>query len=149
MLSQHSNHHEDRWFEFKKLNLQGSGSRIIKKSGFNDYDRSIDHTCDRDSVIVGIISHHHNHAEDRKFDISCGAYQYYKWEDSSLCEWTKQNSLDGTLDAKCSNFGLNFAIAGMKSQHSNHHEDRWFQFFCCPLKRFYPKRPARKLVTSS
>ena len=71
---------------------------------------------------------------------------FYKWEDSSLCEYTDINILDRTLDAKWSDFGLNYVSTGTKIQYSNGKEDRWFKFYCCPLKRIYPKRTAKTLT---
>ena len=105
-----------------------------------------DRRCGYNFIVTEIKSYHENRPEDRKFKIRCTRYQYYKWDVDGSCEWTRATDTDNKFRVKCSDFGPNYVMTGMKSDYFEPHKDRWFQFRCCALKRTYPKLPAKTLT---
>jgi len=152
VYSEHIDQYEDRTFQFTNVSFENPGYIVHKfESGWSVYGTkgkgNIDFNCGDDHMVTGIESRHYNGwQQDRKFNLECSRYQNYKWEDASLCKATKRNVIELVLDAKCSDFGHNYVMVGMKSSHLNGYDDRWFEFMCCPLKRILPKRPAKTLT---
>ncbi|CAG0914388.1 unnamed protein product [Notodromas monacha] len=78
--SEHSNHDEDRRWDFKCCEaLNYCTTNCYFTPEVNDYDGPMDYTVDTDYYISGVASHHDNGKEDRRWRffvckvITCGA----------------------------------------------------------------------------
>ncbi|XP_028411919.1 hemagglutinin/amebocyte aggregation factor-like [Dendronephthya gigantea] len=84
--------------------------------------------CGRRASISHISSFHSNHHEDRSWIFHCRRNAKI----TNRCGWTGfVNWFDRQILFQCPN-GV---ITGVRSYHSNHHEDRRFRFRCCRTRR--------------
>lgn len=95
----------------------------------NNYDGPLNFECKDNEYMASVRSHHDNHHEDRQWQYGCqllsGSNQIRN------CKWYEDvNEMDQLLSFRCP---ANQVIAGVKSRHDNHHEDRVFGFRCCEL----------------
>ncbi|XP_033755806.1 uncharacterized protein LOC117338556 [Pecten maximus] len=141
-ISIHNNGHEDRIFDFEVCDYVQDGTTGILVcflvavlsvtsaflvSTVNDYDQPMDFSCEGNSTLRHISSHHNNHHEDRVWSMGCytGIAPVYD------CQWTGYvNDFDDPFDFECP--GDEF-INGVKSYHDNGHEDRRWAFQCCKM----------------
>ncbi|XP_064616766.1 hemagglutinin/amebocyte aggregation factor-like [Liolophura sinensis] len=66
-----------------------------------------------------------------KIDYGNMAAEFSRLEVTRNCQWYNDvNEMDQLLAFRCP---TNQVIAGVKSRHDNHHEDRVFGFRCCEL----------------
>jgi len=137
LYSHHDNHKEDRRFKLycgriaPADNLKAAKRNSVDWTNWlNDWDRALEFTAPGNSFIVGFDSHHDNHREDRRWKLGTATL------DGAICEengWSAPaNGYDDTMDYLCP---ANHALAGAKSSHHNHHEDRIWWFRCCDLSK--------------
>ncbi|XP_028413491.1 hemagglutinin/amebocyte aggregation factor-like [Dendronephthya gigantea] len=80
--------------------------------------------CPAGQSIYHVSSVHSNHHEDRSWTFTCRANSKI----TNNCQWSGfVNSYDHEIIYQCPS-GL---ISGVHSRHSNHHEDRQFNYKCC------------------
>lgn len=99
--SMHSNHHEDRRWDYqcKKLSNSYSGSyfKNCAWSGFvNDFHEMVAFRCPDKGAITGVYSIHDNHKEDRRFSFKCCQVVNYPIKE---CKFTNYlNEWDGPMN---------------------------------------------------
>ncbi|KAK7475350.1 hypothetical protein BaRGS_00033426, partial [Batillaria attramentaria] len=129
--SWHLNYHEDRQWQFKcgyTPNLYPLAN--CRWSGYvNEYDAVVNYKCPGTSAIKGWYSVHYNRREDRRYKFMCCDIQGLG---ETNCAWSSyKNSWDGPMDfSYCPSEKY---INGAYSYHSNHHEDRRWQFYVCTV----------------
>lgn len=130
--SYHNNHNEDRRFRFKFCStgeVRDTGGTVVSDDTPTAWDSSWTRTCPINEAIVQISSFHSNHNEDRTFSISCS--RFMNTEINNCNPFTHYvNDWDSAFDFECS---TNFVLAGIRSYHDNHKEDRRFSFKCCRM----------------
>ncbi|KAM4613100.1 uncharacterized protein ACJ7VT_011284 isoform 2-T2 [Polymixia lowei] len=95
----------------------------------NNWDRVLHRTCPRNQVLSRISSYHSNSKEDRRWSISCKTLS-----NTRNCYWSGfVNWFDRGINFACR---TNYVVAGVYSYHSNRHEDRRWQLYCCTAPRF-------------
>merc|ERR1711893_293297 len=127
LKSQHSNHHEDRVWDFS-CSASPNGGTIsgCSWSGYvNSWDGVLDYTCPGSGVIAGTSSNHDNGKEDRRFKFLCCNIN----KALSHCHFTERiNYWDEAFDYRAPS---GYALTGLWSEHSNHHEDRRWKMRLC------------------
>ncbi len=92
----------------------------------NDWDGNLNVQCSDKQAIVGVQSYHSNRHEDRRWHFMC---KKVALSSLSRCIWTRYvNNWDQPLHFRCP---VNHVMTGVKSYHSNRHEDRRWSFRCC------------------
>ncbi|XP_062398081.1 hemagglutinin/amebocyte aggregation factor-like [Sardina pilchardus] len=114
---------------------ESNGGNKRAKRYVNNYYGKLDFNCPSLDSISGIRSCHHNRHEDRKFGFNCKkTFQY-----NPICETRRDktwvNNFGQRFTYTCPNDSV---IAGIISDHNNHHQDRQFAFKCCQ-SQFYQK----------
>jgi len=85
--------------------------------------------------VTTLQSEHSNNHEDRRFRVGCKGN---KLRELNSCVWSGNvNNWDQTFHFMCNE---NRVLAGMRSKHSNYHEDRQFDFKCCKLQGTRPTK---------
>ncbi|KAJ8308263.1 hypothetical protein KUTeg_013137 [Tegillarca granosa] len=98
----------------------------VNAKWLNRLDKPLHFSCPHGQSIYQIRSKHHNHEEDRYWDLRCR-----KNNANGNCYWTGfLNRYDAIISFNCQS---NEVISGMYSIHSNHHEDRMFKVKCCKV----------------
>ncbi|XP_042578681.1 hemagglutinin/amebocyte aggregation factor-like [Cyprinus carpio] len=91
----------------------------------NGYDQSLNFNCPGGQSISYIKRQHDNHHEDRMWEFGCKN----TFDSGADCFWSPYvNDFDQKFNYECPPHHI---IAGMSSYHSNKHEDRRWQFYCC------------------
>uniref|UniRef100_A0A7S2EVG7 Uncharacterized protein n=1 Tax=Ditylum brightwellii TaxID=49249 RepID=A0A7S2EVG7_9STRA len=135
--STHDNHYEDRRFKFK-VSVPVTYARLIDTAKFvhSSYDEEVYVSCPKDMALTHIWSKHDDHYEDRIWRHTCGKFEGWQVD---MCHWEADyvNGYDEDVNFVCSDEGAsnNRIIAGVKSIHDNHYEDRIFKYKCCTMKR--------------
>nr|CAC38786.1 dermatopontin [Suberites domuncula] len=100
----------------------------------NDYDKPLHVECPDKQALYYVQSIHSNRHEDRRFRFNC---KHAANKKMSHCFWTGHlNNYDGVLNYQCPPNNL---MTGVKSEHSNHHEDRRWSFKCCKANGYHTK----------
>jgi len=102
---------------------------LRKKSDWkNEFDGVLDWSVGKDGMIIGMHSQHSNSKEDRVYGF------HYATHPRVTCEpqaWSaERNTWNAVMSYTCHK---NQALNGVKSYHSDHHEDRIWRFRCCDL----------------
>merc|ERR1711998_257935 len=124
LRSVHNNGREDRLYSPL---LTRNGANIVARhwSGWlNNWDQYFAYSCPNNYVVSGMISYHHNGAEDRRFRIQCAHFQHLNVRKHGWPGW--QTPWDGTFHIGC---GHNPAV-GFSSYHDNRKEDRRWRVQC-------------------
>ncbi|XP_062611243.1 hemagglutinin/amebocyte aggregation factor-like [Saccostrea cucullata] len=97
----------------------------------NKWDGPLNFSCrSPNEFIDAIVSFHHNHYEDRRYELHCGTA--LKHGRDVNCHWTGYvNDFDHAVHYRCPGAGY---INGMASYHHNAYEDRRHRFRCCGPK---------------
>jgi len=98
---------------------------------YNWWDEPLYFVCPYEDGKYGSISrmesYHSNYREDRRFNFECRN----DINKMGSCQWSGYvNDWDQTLVYYCPNNGY---VAAVYSYHSNHHEDRRWDFLCCEI----------------
>ncbi|XP_013791404.1 hemagglutinin/amebocyte aggregation factor [Limulus polyphemus] len=126
----HSNHHEDRRWNFGCERTLRDPSCYFTNY-VNDWDKLLHFTCKSGEAIAGFNSYHDNRREDRRWKIYC-CKDKNKCTDYRTCAWTGYvNSWDGDLHYTVPK---DYVLTGVISEHDNHREDRRWKFQHCRLK---------------
>jgi len=88
--------------------------------------------CKENEKVGSIISDHHNHHEDRIWNLKCQTISE-TFKQGREYKTTGLNGWDGHI--LWAGYQYNAYLIGMASHHSNHHEDRQFQF----MYRYVPE----------
>ncbi|KAF4114841.1 hypothetical protein G5714_005064 [Onychostoma macrolepis] len=96
----------------------------------NSYDQPVDFNCPAGQTISYIKSEHHNHYEDRLWEFGC-KNTFGSGTECFMSPYV--NNFDQTFTYTCP---TNSIVAGISSYHSDHHEDRRWQFYCCRKKGY-------------
>merc|ERR1739838_1186348 len=124
LLSHHNNGREDRRFRPLVTSI-GSSQHGLSLSNFvNNWDGQFTYTCPHNKAIVGMISYHHNHYEDRRWRFYCAAFHGVGFRAGGWPGW--QTSWDAHFNINC---GHQPAI-GFSSAHNNGREDRIWGIRC-------------------
>merc|ERR1712139_662448 len=73
LLSHHNNGREDRRFRPLVTSIGSSQHGLSLSNYVNNWDGQFAYTCPHNKAIVGMISYHHNHYEDRRWRFYCAA----------------------------------------------------------------------------
>ncbi|XP_050964382.1 hemagglutinin/amebocyte aggregation factor-like [Labeo rohita] len=104
-----------------------NGLLAIGQGWHNNFDEPLSFKCLAGQSISSIRSEHSNYHEDRHWDLSCKRTN----KPNAECHQSAYvNDFDKAFTFECPE---NYAIAGMSSYHSNYHEDRRWQFYCCKV----------------
>ncbi|XP_060555161.1 hemagglutinin/amebocyte aggregation factor-like [Ruditapes philippinarum] len=139
--SDHRNDKEDRRYKMccrqTPRYVKFETTRCHWTDYLNNYDEFLTFTCGNSGYINGFKSIHSNHHEDRKWKIRCCTVQglYLPSHEFTFTGWT--NNWDGHQDFTTQH---NHITAGVWSEHSNHHEDRRWNYLVC--------RPSRSTLTN-
>ncbi|XP_055046262.1 hemagglutinin/amebocyte aggregation factor [Misgurnus anguillicaudatus] len=91
----------------------------------NGYDENLSFACLPGQSLSYVKSQHSNSNEDRMWEFGCKP----TFDASTECFWSPYaNDFDQQFTFECP---PNHVMAGMSSYHSNKHEDRRWQFYCC------------------
>ena len=149
--SKHSNFYEDRRFDFKHCKLDSVKTTEGFWSGWvNDYDEEFTYICPENRIITGIHSKFDRpwgpfgKKNDRKFEFYCKKLENAQRANCFWTDWV--NDYDKEFKFICPG---NKVITGVHSKHSNHHEDRKFDFYCCDIQSTSPQPPSPPLNLSS
>ncbi len=113
--SYHSNHHEDRRWNFKCKNVVPRYSHCYWTGYENNWDKPIHFRCAANSVMAGVSSYHHNHYEDRRWRFKCCSTSGYKTKNCRLTGYI--NKWDAPM-----NYHTHSVFVGAFSYHSNYRE---------------------------
>merc|ERR1712212_1414534 len=95
----------------------------------NRWDQRHTKTCPSGQYIARIRSVHHNHYEDRLWNVDCQRMSGVLA--NKACAWSGYvNSFDAMISYTCPSGKV---MTGMDSYHDNGREDRRFRFHCCTL----------------
>ncbi|XP_021379237.1 uncharacterized protein LOC110466804 [Mizuhopecten yessoensis] len=99
----------------------------------NNYDRHMAFSCPEATTLRHLSSVHDNHHEDRVWTIGC----YPAVARVQNCQWTGYvNEFDRPFVFECPGEGF---INGIRSFHSNRHEDRKWAFQCCEMQDLFKR----------
>jgi len=99
-------------------------------SGYvNDWDGKFTFQCPEGQYIAGVASKHANHSEDRKFNFYCSDHLPTSVNKNKFTGYA--NDWDEEFRFQCPEGQY---IAGVKSIHANHSEDRRFDFYCASYR---------------
>jgi len=122
--STHNNGREDRLFK-PLLTRWGANQYAATWSGWlNNWDARFDYSCPHNKAVVGLISYHHNGAEDRRWRVRCAAFHGVTIHKNAWPGW--QTNWDATWSIGCGHAPM----VGLSSYHNNHREDRRFRIRC-------------------
>merc|ERR1711971_13149 len=124
LLSHHNNHREDRRFRPLVTSIGSSQHGLSLTNYVNNWDGQFAYTCPHNKAIVGMISYHHNHYEDRRWRFYCAAFHGVGFRAGGWPGW--QTSWDAHFNINC---GHQPAI-GLSSAHNNGREDRIWRIRC-------------------
>merc|ERR1712072_796532 len=124
LLSHHNNGREDRRFRPLVTSIGSSQHGLSLTNFVNNWDGQFAYTCPHNKAIVGMISYHHNHYEDRRWRFYCAAFHGVGFRAGGWPGW--QTSWDAHFNINC---GHQPAI-GFSSAHSNGREDRIWRIRC-------------------
>jgi hypothetical protein len=113
---------------------EGDGLAEVAVSYQNDWDRDLRVECAKGQAIHQFRSEHDNRREDRRWRFDCK-----KFSDSSgvYCNWHYRiNTWDAPMLFMCP---ANQYMAGVRSRHDNHREDREWDVLCCRKQNFCTK----------
>lgn len=134
----HSNSHEDRRFKFSTCAIDEPDTDFELVAGSqttlsSPYDKFFTLSCDKDKVLTGILSIHHNGFEDRRFTATCTHFKETKVDDNTCDDFPGgyENNFDQRLAFTCPRGKV---LTGIQSVHHNGFEDRRFRFRCCGLQ---------------
>lgn len=132
MRSVHSSgDNEDRKFKFYH-DKEPTGLSCEERLGwtgpgyYNEIDLPFEFICPENSVLVGMRSEFVGWAKDRYFGFRCCKVSN-GFVVSAIKHMGYQNHYDGEQIEGCAH---NEAVVGLKSKHSNTHEDRKFEIIC-------------------
>lgn len=122
IASVHSNHYEDRLFDFSCRRVSSASGRVsCSWSGYvNDYDELVLYTCPNQGYLNGVHSIHYDRTEDRKYSFRCCIPKSVKGLCLRNCHWTSfVNHWDGYF-----NYYVPYGhvIRGVGSIHNNKKE---------------------------
>ena len=101
----------------------------------NHYDQKLHKVCGKGRAMFRVFSLHSNHHEDRRWQWGCKRVLPSRTREH--CHWYQNvNDFDQPMFFMC---GQNMYLKGIKSHHSNHHEDRRWSFYCCGSPGFITK----------
>ena len=130
--SAHNNHHEDREWDLGCQpipELTVRGEKWISITAGNGWDAAQEwNGVDSNSFLVGFTSDHNNHHEDRTYSFFTARSDNFILQQCS--GWKLLNDWDQLVDLQ---LGDEEVIAGVKSVHNNHHEDRRFSVITCKI----------------
>merc|ERR1712072_1683372 len=124
LLSHHNNHREDRRFRPLVTSIGSSQHGLSLTNFVNNWDGQFAYTRPHNKAIVGMISYHHNHYEDRRWRFYCAAFHGVGFRAGGWPGW--QTSWDAHFNINC---GHQPAI-GFSSAHNNGREDRIWRIRC-------------------
>merc|ERR1711907_648005 len=125
--STHSNHREDRLFK-PLVTTVGTNQRSHHWYGWiNNWDRQFDFSCGHNMAIIGFISYHSNHYEDRRWKVLCSTFHGVSISKSGWPGW--QTNWDATWSLSCGHRPM----VGVSSYHNNGREDRRWRIRCGTL----------------
>merc|ERR1712072_457087 len=124
LLSHHNNGREDRRFRPLVTSIGSSQHGLHLTNFVNNWDGQFAYTCPHNKAIVGMISYHHNHYEDRRWRFYCAAFHGVGFRAGGWPGW--QTSWDAHFNINC---GHQPAI-GFSSYHDNRKEDRRWRIRC-------------------
>lgn len=138
VFSYHDNRHEDRMFKFRCCDIQSGGKfsihSVMSTGRLNDYDNDLNFTCNDNSVLVGMYSHHHNQHEDRQWYAKCGVVQ--ATQASSQIYVSGAPVQTGWLNNWHNPFDYSapagYVIVGLYSIHANAYESRAWKVHIAP-----------------
>lgn len=128
MYSVHSNHREDRRFQYL---YRSWGYGMLRRnrwwSSWSSWDAKI-HVARSNAVMVNLWSYHNNHREDRRFRPQWQLINHWAYRSPrKLAYWTKPNYWDGKQSQYCKS---GYWQMGLYSIHNNQREDRRFWLYC-------------------
>jgi len=124
LQSVHNNGREDRLFK-PLLNQWGAHQANTHWSGWvNNWDAYFAYSCPHNMAIVGMISYHSNHYEDRRWRIRCARYHHINIAKGGWPGW--QTNWDQHFHLSCGHRPL----VGLSSYHHNGAEDRRWRIQC-------------------
>merc|ERR1711988_651690 len=122
--SYHNNHYEDRQFKVIRTRIGARQVRSQWTGWLNNMDRPMSYSCPGNQVIVGLISYHNNHTEDRRWRIKCAQFGGVGVRKGG---WTGYlNNWDRPFYSGCGGRPL----VGLMSYHWNRTEDRRWRMQC-------------------
>jgi len=124
LMSHHNNGREDRRFRPLVTSIGSSQHGLSLTNYVNNWDGQFAYTCPHNKAIVGMISYHHNHYEDRRWRFYCAAFHGVGFRAGGWPGW--QTSWDAHFNINC---GHQPAI-GFSSAHNNGREDRIWRIRC-------------------
>merc|ERR1711959_570396 len=124
LMSHHNNGREDRRFRPLVTTIGSSQYGRSLTNYVNGWDRYFNYTCPHNKAIVGFISYHHNHYEDRRWRFYCAAFHGVGFRPGAWTTW--QTNWDAHFNINC---GHQPAI-GFSSPHNNGREDRIWRIRC-------------------
>ncbi|XP_061109226.1 hemagglutinin/amebocyte aggregation factor-like [Conger conger] len=125
ITSQHHNRYEDRRWDFRCKRSPASTS-CFWTVYVNGFDKPVHFSCPNNHIISGMSSYHQNQQEDRRWRFYCCAVDNYC---SHPCSWTPYvNNFDEKFTWVVPHGSY---LAGVRSYHNNHAEDRRWRFKFC------------------
>jgi len=132
--SVHDNHREDRRWDLRCKAIPGltfTGDKWISIMPGNGWDGAQEwNGVASNSFLVGFSSHHDNRREDRIYRFFTARLNNFVLGQCS--RWRTLNNYDRPINLQ---LGDEEVIAGVKSVHNNHHEDRRFSVITCKIAR--------------
>ncbi|XP_076444205.1 hemagglutinin/amebocyte aggregation factor-like isoform X2 [Babylonia areolata] len=117
--SEHSNHHEDRVWNFgcSPVPAEGAVTNCQTTNYVNEWDQTFTFQCPGEGFVTGMDSVHNNHYEDRRFKFHCCEFPGALAHRCYFTNW--ENEMDHTLDYLVPNGKI---LRGVASYHSNHND---------------------------
>lgn len=138
IYSVHDNHREDRLFSIKCADIPVPADTVDRTcywtGWLNSWDQPFNKKCPSNGYVAGLHSYHHNHHEDRRWEMLCCRLERKFTPANSDCQGSGwQNNFDGVLSYDVPTVSGWF-MSGMHSYHDNHREDRRYSFHLCKPK---------------
>jgi len=131
----HSNYREDRLWRFQCCTMKGFGLRRERlTSDLNSWDGGLNFKCGDNEVLVGLMSHHNNHREDRIWRARCALVDDLKDAGHILNNHRTTGYVNNWDHHLSFSFGNPWVITGLYSVHDNRKEDRRFRIHHSRLK---------------
>jgi len=134
MESNHDNRKGDREFSWTYCRFYSDTIQTYIALPETAYQQQWQRDCAAentgDAALIGAISYHDNHHEDRRWTFYCGhlksGYETYE------CGWSNYvNQFDEDVSGKCPNDGI---MRGISSYYDVGYEDRRWRFECCRVR---------------